>query len=149
MTNSAAEVALHARVTLHFSLTLQTGELVDSNFDREPASFVVGDGSLLEGFERALLGRPEGAEVEVILEPEHAFGQWNPANIQYFKPDQFDQEMILEEGMVISFSDAINSELPGVVSAIEPDRVTVDFNHPLAGKAIIFKAKLYQVQPPV
>ncbi|PPC79133.1 FKBP-type peptidyl-prolyl cis-trans isomerase [Pokkaliibacter plantistimulans] len=149
MHTSDVVVESRARVTLHFSLTLVDGQIIDSNFDRPPASFVVGDGSLLEGFERKLLGLQAGQRETFVLSPEHAFGQWNPANLQYFKREQFPQEMVIEPGEVISFSDAINSELPGVVQAVDGDKVTVDFNHPLAGKDIHFTVHILQVEPAV
>ena len=71
----------------------------------------------------------------------------NPNNLQEFKPEQFGKDVQLEEGMVISFSDAKNTELPGVVKEVHPDRVVVDFNHPLAGRVLTFEAEILDVTP--
>ncbi len=87
------------QVTLHFSLTLKNGHVVDSNFDQEPAQFVIGDGNLLEGFEKAILGLPAGVREVFTISPEDGFGQANPSNIQTFKRDQFDDDLELEEGL--------------------------------------------------
>ena len=58
------EIESNTRVTLNFSLALETGEEVDSNFGGDPVTFVMGDGSLLPGFERRLLGMRPGDEAE-------------------------------------------------------------------------------------
>ncbi len=136
-------------VTLHFALKLKNGDVVDSTFDKEPASFTFGDGNLLEGFERALLGLTEGAKKTFTIEPEDGFGQSNPNNIQHFSRDQFGDEIELEDGLMLSFADAQNAELPGVVVDLDDATVTVDFNHPLAGKAIQFEVEIIAVSPAV
>nr|WP_086934578.1 peptidylprolyl isomerase [Agarilytica rhodophyticola] len=134
-------------ITLHFSLQIEGGDMVDSNFDKEPATFTFGDGSLLPGFEQALVGMKAGARTQAIIEPEKGFGQSNPQNIQIFKRDSFNQDIELAVGLVLSFADAAGGELPGVVAAIGDDQVTVDFNHPLAGRTIIFDAQIIGIKP--
>lgn len=64
-------------MTLHFSLLLTSGEVIDSNFEQEPPSFKLGDGSMLPGFERLLLGLRTGDDIEELLQPEQAFGTVN------------------------------------------------------------------------
>ncbi|MGH1485095.1 MAG: FKBP-type peptidyl-prolyl cis-trans isomerase [Cellvibrionaceae bacterium] len=136
-------------VTLHFSLRLKSGEVVDSTFEKEPATFTVGDGNLLEGFERALFGLTAGAKEKFTINPEQGFGQANPNNIQNFPRDQFDDDISLEEGLMLSFADAQNAELPGVVTTFDDESVTIDFNHPLAGKDIEFEVEIISVDPSV
>ena len=65
-------------VTLHFSLALDDGYVVDSNFEGNAATFTVGDGNLLPGFETVLMGLVDGEERGFTISPEHAFGQHNP-----------------------------------------------------------------------
>ena len=62
-------------VTLHFALKLENGEVVDSTFDKKPATFKVGDGNLLPGFEQALYGLKAGDKRVLPIEPEQGFGQ--------------------------------------------------------------------------
>ena len=133
------------RVTLYFSLKLENGETVDSNFDGKPATFTLGDGNLLPGFEAPLVGLEAGSQGEFVIAPEHAFGQPNPENIQPLSPDNFDQET-LKVGDVFSFQNG-DGELPGVIAAIHTDKVEVDFNHPLAGRNIIFTVDIVDVEP--
>src|SRR5690554_5580918 len=123
-------------VTLHFAVMLADGEAVDSTFDGDPATFTVGDGKLLKGFEQKLLGLREGDTEEFLVTPEHGFGAHNPANIQRIDRQAFDPGLTLEEGLMLSFADAQQNELPGVVVDFDEDEVVVDFNHPLAGREI-------------
>ncbi len=139
-------IANDTRVTLHFSLTLEDGSVVDSNFDKQPASFDVGDGSLLAGFEKKIHGMKAGQKASFTVLPEESFGQPNPANIQRFSRSDFAQDMELTEGLVISFADAGQSELPGVVTSITDEAVMVDFNHPLAGRTIQFDVGIVAVE---
>lgn len=134
----------HSRVTLHFSLQLDDGTEVDSTFDGDPATFSVGDGSLLPGFEKALFGLEAGDEAEIEIEPEAGFGQRNPENIQKVRRDHFSPDIELEPGLVVSFDNG-GGELPGVVREIGEDEVTVDFNHPLAGQTLNFRVKIISV----
>ncbi|MAY38381.1 MULTISPECIES: FKBP-type peptidyl-prolyl cis-trans isomerase [Spongiibacter] len=133
-------------VTLHFALLLEDGSEVDSTFSRQPAVFVFGDGKLLPGVELKLLGLVAGDQQELVLAPEDAFGQRNPANIQRLPRSQFG-DIELSEGLVMNFADAANAELPGVISAIDDEMVDVDFNHPLAGRTLGFKVEIIDVQP--
>lgn len=128
------------KVTLHFSLGLEDGQIIDSNFQAKPATFTLGDGNLLPGFEAVLIGLKAGDKREFVIAPADAFGQRNPENIQHIARDQFDQESI-QLGAVFSFQNG-DGELPGVVTAVEPDRVTVDFNHPLSGHKIVFRVDI-------
>ncbi|MFT3929807.1 MAG: FKBP-type peptidyl-prolyl cis-trans isomerase [Spongiibacteraceae bacterium] len=138
-------VAQGKKVTLHFALTLPGGDIVDSTFDKKPATFTVGDGNLLSGFENKLLGMKKGDRKQFTVTPEDAFGQPNPANVQHFKRSDFDPVMELHEGLIISFADASKAELPGVVKSFSDDEVVVDFNHPLAGRVIYFDVEILDV----
>jgi FKBP-type peptidyl-prolyl cis-trans isomerase SlpA len=132
-------------VTLHFALKLDNGDVVDSTFDKKPATFKVGDGNLLPGFEQAIYGLKAGDKRSLSISPEQGFGQGNPQNIQIMPRSQF-QDMELSEGLLVIFNDAANAELPGVVKAFDDSQVTIDFNHPLAGKALSFDVDIIEVK---
>jgi FKBP-type peptidyl-prolyl cis-trans isomerase SlpA len=131
-------------VSLHFSLYLEDGQLVDGNMDKDAASFQIGDGTMLPGFELNLLGLKAGATSEFMIEPMNGFGVPNPNNVQLFSRAQF-SGMVLEIGTVISFADAAKAELPGVVKSFQGDQIEVNFNHPLAGKLLRFEVKIVEV----
>jgi len=135
------------KVTLHFALRLENGDVIDSNFDREPATFTVGDGNLLPGFEKAIFGLLEGEKTTLVIKPEDGFGQRNPNNIQEIARAQFGADIELSEGLMLSFADAQKTELPGVVKAFDENVVIVDFNHPLAGRDIFFDVAILRIEP--
>lgn len=140
------EVGPGKQVTLHFALELETGVEIDSCFGRAPATFVVGDGSLLPEFERSLFGMRAGASREVLLPPERAFGQPNDGNIQRFPRFRFPPDLQLQEGLVVDFADSSGNSQAGVVLGCDSQWVRIDFNHPLAGKTVRFRAMIVQVQ---
>ena len=143
-------IAAGSLVSLNFSLALTTGELIDSNFEQPAASFRLGDGTMLPGFEQELLGLSKGDEIEATLAAQQAFGAINPANRHRFPIAKFrnlleDDLIPTEVGAVVSFKDAGGGDLPGVIAELTESMVVVDFNHPLAGKEIVFKARINSV----
>ncbi|MDA1073994.1 MAG: peptidylprolyl isomerase [Proteobacteria bacterium] len=137
-------VGLQTRVTLHFSITLENGERVDSPPEGKPATFDVGDGSVLPGFEKALFGMQSGARAKFLLAPHQAFGEHSPDNVQILARDSF-KNMELEPGLIISFAGP-GGELPGVVTDLYERSVRVDFNHPLAGRHVSFDVQIVEVR---
>jgi len=131
------------KVTMHFAIKLEDGQIIDSNFDKSPVEFEVGDGNIPEGFESALTGLKAGDHVELTIAPERGFGQHNPSNIQRMKRSDF-KGMDLEPGLVVSFQEP-GGEIPGVVVEFDDSNVSVDFNHPLAGKVLTFEVKVLNV----
>ncbi|MFK0571743.1 peptidylprolyl isomerase [Endozoicomonas sp.] len=144
----AAVIEKGSRITLHFSLKLDDGSLVDTTPPGKPASLVAGDGNLPEGFEEVLFGLAAGEERVTRVPPEKAFGMPNPNNVQRVPRGSFASDVELEEGLVISFADAAKSELPGVIREFDDNVVEVDFNHPLAGRHLVFEVRIIDVQTP-
>lgn len=147
---SEQRIAHGSLISLNFSLALASGDLIDSNFGQPAASFRLGDGSMLPGFEQELLGLRKGDEIEATLNAEQAFGEINPANRHRFPIAKFknlleDDLIPTEVGAVVSFKDAGGFDLPGVIAELSESMVVVDFNHPLAGKDIVFKARINSV----
>lgn len=147
MNDGQIAVGEGTRVYLNFALSLEDGSEVDSNFGAEPVAFVFGDGSLLPGFERQLIGMSAGERRLLTVQPEDAFGQPNDNNLQAISRDQFDADEELAVGLVYSFADASGAELPGVVIGIDEEQITVDFNHPLSGRTILFDVLIHRVEP--
>lgn len=134
------------RVTFHFSLALAGGGVIEDTRDGTPATFVVGDGNLPESFERTLVGLRAGCEERIELSPEQAFGPSRNENLKLVSRDKFDPSIGLEPGVVVSF-DTPEGALPGVVKSLQGALVVVDFNHPLAGKSLIFEVSILSVEP--
>ena len=135
------------RVYLNFSVSLEDGSEVDTNFGQDSVCFVVGDGSLLPGFERLIFGMSPGERQMFVVPPENAFGQPNDSNVQVLPREQFDEDVELEIGLVFSFEDATGGEVPGMIISFDEEEVTVDFNHPLSGRTILFDVQIHRVEP--
>lgn len=146
MTDTGVPVSEGTRVFLNFSLSLEDGSEIDSNFSGDPVDFAIGDGSLLPGFERKLFGMSAGQRHIYTVKPEHAFGMPNDSNVQEVPRDQFDDEVELDIGLMFYFADAGGGEVPGLVLAVDEDWITVDFNHPLAGRTILFDVLIHRVE---
>jgi FKBP-type peptidyl-prolyl cis-trans isomerase SlpA len=144
---NAVSVGEGTRVYLNFSVSLEDGSEVDTNFGEDSVSFVVGDGSLLPGFERLIFGMSPGERQMFVVPPESAFGHPNDGNVQVLPRGQFDDEVELEIGMVFAFEDAGGGEVPGMIISFDEEEVTVDFNHPLSGRTILFDVQIHRVEP--
>lgn len=139
-------VTAASQVTLHFALKLEDGALIDGTAVDNPATFRMGDGSLLPGFEGCLLGLRAGDERTFELPPEQAFGEHQALNLRELPRAQFDNmEQPLEEGLMVSFASP-EGELPGLITKVGGERVTIDFNHPLAGRHIHFEVNIVAVE---
>lgn len=144
--SSLIKIDKNTKVSLHFSLSLNDGSIVDSTFDKAPASFEFGDGQLPDGFQVFLVGLVAGDKEAFMVPPEKSFGMPNPNNQQTMKRTDFPADMALAEGLMISFADANKSELPGVVKDFNDDEVIIDFNHPLAGETLKFVVEIQSVE---
>lgn len=132
-----------SKVELFFEIRLLDGAIVDSNYNKKSATFSIGDGNMLAGFESVLIGLKAGDKQVFTLDPEQAFGMSNPSNMQTISRKKF-ADMELEEGLVISFQEP-GGELPGVITSFDESEVVVDFNHPLAGKQLEFQVEIIAV----
>lgn len=136
-----------SKVTLHFSLRLQDGSVVDSTFDKQPGELEFGDGTLPESFESLIQGMKAGERKVFEVPPEKGFGMPNPTNIQRFNRKDFPDDLDLLPGMVFSFADAQNAELAGIIKTVADNEVMVDFNHPLSGRHLEFEVEILHVSP--
>jgi FKBP-type peptidyl-prolyl cis-trans isomerase SlpA len=127
-------------------LELEDGAVVDSTFDRTPAAFTIGDGSLLPGFERALVGLGAGALCDVMLEPDMAFGRSNPDNVQRVPLYRFPPDLVLGKGVMVEFTEAAGFGQAGVIRQVGKQYAEVDFNHPLADRRVRFRALIHRVE---
>jgi peptidylprolyl isomerase len=132
-------------VRVHYKGTLVDGTVFDTSVDRDPMEFAVGAGQVIPGFERAVVGVEPGATVTVTIQPEDAYGPHIPELSQTVSVEDFGTEPYV--GGVVTLVSPEGDELPGRIVAIEDDVVTLDFNHPLAGEALVFEIELVAVEP--
>ncbi len=132
-------------VKVEYTGTLEDGTVFDTNKGQQPLEFKVGDGSLIKGFEEAVIGMEKGEEKDVKLPPEKAYGQPNPELIAEIPKKQFPESMELKEGATIGIDVPNLGQLPARITKIGDEKVTVDLNPPLAGKTLNFKIKVIDV----
>jgi len=118
---------------------------VEKTAEGEVFQFTIGDGQFLPQLENMLIGLEEGTRAKFVLNPEDAFGQSNSDNVQIMTKADFPTEMDLVAGHVIGFNTPTGEEVPGTVVKVEEGSVYIDFNHPLAGKIVIFEATIVKV----
>lgn len=138
-----------SEVLMHFSIRLEDGTIADSTGEDEPFRFVIGDGSVVQGLELALLGLKAGDRQTLQIGPETAFGHSDAEAIQTLPRSDFPEDMELQPGLIIGFTTPAGEEVLGAVTAIDGDDITVDFNHPLAGHEITFAVEILEVGVPV
>lgn len=146
--SAANPIIRGSRVKMHLSLTLTDGTEALSTFAQEPESFVVGDGSFTPGLEETFLGRRQGDSGELLLAPEQAFGARMEENLHQLPHADFSPELTLESGVVMMFETPTGEQVPGTIVAYDDDRVSVDFNHPLAGRELTLRFEILAVEPP-
>ncbi len=114
-----------------------TTEVVDSNKGAEPLEFIVGLGQVIPGLEKALVGMNEGESGDIMVSSADAYGDVNPEAVQTLPKDQF-EGVDLIEGMTLYGQGEQGETVQVIVKSFDDKEVHVDFNHPLAGKDLMF-----------
>lgn len=136
-------------VRMHYALRLEDGTAVESSYEGEPVEFVMGDGMLITGLERALYGLQPGAQQTLRISPKEGYGERDSDRVHPLPRAQFDAALPIEPGTIISFALPSGEEVPGMIISADNEMVQVDFNHPLAGHEVIFEVDIIAVQTPV
>lgn len=145
---SGLAVTASSRVQFYFSLSLTSGEIIDSCFDGQPANCAIGDGSLLPAFDQCLLGMAAGERKQFTIAAVDAFGLRQEANLKRLARNKFPADVELVPGLVMSFQ-AEGGDLPGVIHRLMGDVIEIDFNHPLAGRDIVFDVEILAIDDEV
>ncbi len=132
-------------VLMHYSLTLTDGTLIESSFEGEPLEVNMLHSALPEAMQLALIGLKAGEAQTLTLTPEQGFGLRDEDNIHDMPLSDFSNELKPEIGLTFNFGTPEGTDLPGTIRAIKNDAVEVDFNHPLAGLALVFSVKILEV----
>ncbi|QYJ85259.1 FKBP-type peptidyl-prolyl cis-trans isomerase [Shewanella mesophila] len=130
----------------HMNIVLEDGSTADSTkASGKPAKLNIGDETLSPAFEAELINLNQGDKHSFTLQAVDAFGESNPDAIHHMDRSKFPADMSLEAGVIVSFDGPGGSEIPGIVRDVIGDSVTVDLNHPLAGRAVTFELEVVQV----
>ncbi|MDH5484994.1 MAG: peptidylprolyl isomerase [Gammaproteobacteria bacterium] len=135
-------------ITLHYQLLLDDDTEVETSYDDEPVEFELGDGSLTDGMEQALMDKTVGDKIAVSLSPEQAYGYPDRDKIHDMPLSDFPADLQPEAGQVIAFDGPGDEEIVGTIISIKGKQVSVDFSHPLAGRTLQFNAEIIKVDNP-
>jgi peptidylprolyl isomerase len=136
------QAAIGDTVRVHYVGTLADGTEFDSSIQGGPIEVTLGGGQVIAGFENALLGMAEGDKKNVTLEPGDAYGPHNDQLVHVVERERLPSEMDLEVGNVIQATSPNGQQMRLLVIELDADSVTLDANHPLAGKALTFGLEL-------
>ena len=114
-----------------------TTEVLDSNKGREPLEFIVGMGQIIPGLETALVGMSKDEKGDIHVKAADAYGEANEEAVQTLPKDQF-EGIDLVEGMQLYGQGEGGQTVQVTVKSFTDEEVTIDFNHPMAGKDLMF-----------
>ena len=134
-------------VTMHYELKDATGEVLDSSREQEPLVYLHGASNIIVGLEEQLEGKQVGDTITATVPPEKGYGVPVEALVQQVPTEAFGDEIAqIEVGMRFQ-AETEQGPVPVIVTAIEDGVVTVDGNHPLAGKELHFECSITEVRP--
>jgi len=133
-----------SKVKINYALNVD-GKMVDSSAGKQPLAFVQGAGQIVPGLEEQLEGLQAGAKKSVTVPPEKGYGQVNPAAVQKVPKTAFRDAPQLSAGRMVTITQG-NRQFPAMIKSVGAKDVTLDFNHPLAGKTLQFDIEIVEVQ---
>ncbi|MDU7693513.1 MAG: peptidylprolyl isomerase [Helicobacter sp.] len=122
----------------------KTNEIIDTNDRSKPLKFIFGANQVIPGIETALLGKQKGDKIQTTIEPQEAYGEYNPQMIQELPREQF-QGIDLQNGMTLFGQSDDGQNVQVMVHDFTDEIVRIDFNHKLAGKTLLFDIEIVDV----
>jgi len=136
------------KVKVDYEGKLDDGTIFDSSTHGDhshPIEFEVGAGNVIKGFDEGVIGMEKDEEKEITIKPEDAYGEPNPQAVQKVPRDQLPKEPEPKEGMMLALKTPDGQQFPATIKKVTDKEVTIDMNHPLAGKTLHFKIKVVEV----
>ena len=132
-------------VFLHYTLKGDDGIVIDSSSGRQPMSYLHGKNNIIPGLEQALAGKRAGDKVEVSVAPDQGYGRRDDRLVQILPRSKFEGVGELKPGMQVRASGQQGARLVTIVR-VDRDFITVDANHPLAGRTLHFAVEVTEVR---
>ncbi len=139
-------IGLHKVVSFHYEVCdSASDEVIDSSKGGEPMTYLHGARNIIPGLEQALEGKSVGDDVDVVIEPADAYGERSEDRVQQVPRQAFDDIEKIEAGMNVTAS-TDQGQITLLVTEVGEEFVTVDANHPLAGKSLKFSVSIEAVR---
>lgn len=132
-------------VTVKYTGKLADGTIFDASPEDSPLTFIVGRGEVIVGFDAAVLGMAQGETKTVVIEPNQAYGEINPARIEVINRADLPESIVLTEGGQLEVTQGDGSILLLMIDKVSEESVTLNANHPLAGKSLTFEIEMLEV----
>ena len=132
-------------VRVHFTGTLDNGNIFASTKDGEPLEFTIGGGSTFQNFEEDIIGMKVGDTKKITVEPDDGFGQRDDNLVFKVDKEGEPQELMLEVGKKLQMKQENGKVVDMIVTEVEGETITLDANYPLAGKTLTFDVKLMEI----
>lgn len=139
------KVESNSVVILHFEVKDDNGEVIENTRESQPLEFMMGSGYLVPGLEAELNGLSVGSEFEVTVEPAQGYGIYDPELVQEVPADLFADVEDLAPGMAFQ-AETDAGHLTVIVTGVEEDIITVDANHPFAGRTLQFTGEILGIR---
>lgn len=133
-------------VSVHYTGKLENGSIFDSSREREALEFKVGSGQLIQGFDEAVLGMKQGEKKEIKILAENAYGPYRPELVFVIKLSQLPPHIKPKVGLELELTSEEFSPLIATITEMAEEEATLDANHPLAGKDLIFEIELVNIK---
>ena len=133
-------------VKVHYVGQLKDGTVFDSSEGREPLSFTIGENQVIPGFESGVIGMKESEKKKLHIPADDAYGQVTDDLVYEVNRDQVPADINLEVGLPLQLRSNEGQSLNVVVTNLTDDKVTLDGNHPLAGKDLTFEVTMVEIQ---
>lgn len=132
-------------VTMHYTLTDDTGAVLDSSREGNPLAYLHGHGNIIPGLEKTLTGAEVGHRANVTVAPTEGYGEKNPDAVFSAPREHFPGDMALEPGLQLQVQGP-QGPMRLTVIEVEEENVILDANHPLAGKTLHFDVEVVGIR---
>jgi len=132
-------------VKVHYTGKLQEGEVFDSSQGKAPLEFRIGDGKVIAGFEQGVLGMEVGDKKQISISPEEGYGVRNEELVAVIEKTLLPTDIDTSVGQQLQVKQQDGTAIKLLVTAETEDNVTLDANHPLAGKTLLFDVELVEI----
>ena len=129
-------------ISVHYTGSLENGEVFDSSKGRAPLKFTTGAGQLIKGFDSAVIGMNVGDKKTVNIPPQDGYGERNEDLIVDMPKANMPKDMQVEVGMTLQLADQAGNPVPATVHEICEEVIKMDVNHPLAGETLVFEIEI-------
>ncbi len=129
-------------VSVEYVLKLEDGEIVEETTAGDPLVYLHGANNIIPGLEDALTGMALDERKHVVVQPEDAYGDYDPDDIEVVERSMFGADTELEVDDLVTLEDEDGEEYEAIVADVTGNEVTLDFNHPLAGETLHFDLKI-------